>query len=297
MRLAALLVSLVGAMPLAGQAPQSVDMWRVAAAALARPAALQSGPTAAFWNPAAVPGAADFGAGVSFLQTPDVVSLSAIAGGVHKRIADWGDVGVVVARIEVDDLVRTTTSPLADPGSIPVYEQEIGLHAALRLPRTRLGLMLRGHDSRFDTERETGTTIDVGVRFHPTERLVVAAATHFFPTDFSPDGTTDYYAGIEYMAIRADVWERPASAAVRYGLSHHRSGGAEHAIGVGVDLDGRIGIDAGIVRESGLAGAAWRPALELTLVFGRYRVAVARSDGINELGAAYRFGLGVEVVR
>ena len=124
----------------------------------------------------------------------------------------------------------------------------------------------------------------------------MAAATHFFPTDFSPDATTDYYVGLEYEAIRSPVWGRPATAALRYGLTHHRSGGAEHAIGVGFEMDDRIAINGALVRENGFADVVWRPAIELTLALGRYRVAVARSDGINELGPAYRFGFGVEVL-
>ena len=44
---------------------------------------------------------------------------------------------------------------------------------------------------------------------------------------------------------------------------------------------------------TGAFWAAWRPALQIGLGLGRYSIAAARSNGLNGLGALYRFALDV----
>ena len=123
------------ATPVAAQAPQSADMWRVATASLAVPPRLQAGPTGAFGNPATagwIPRGV-LRAGIQVLNTPDAIGLKGILGGLDYAIGRTVTLGVTLGRAEVRDLVRTFDSPLTDLGTIPVYEQLVDVHGSVRV--------------------------------------------------------------------------------------------------------------------------------------------------------------------
>lgn len=281
----------------AGQAPQSAGMWRVATASLATPAALQTGPTGAFWNPSTSLGTAALRTSVQVLQTPDAVGLSGILGGIAYAVNEVALLGLTVGRVAVRDLVRTVDSPLTELGSIPVYEQLVGVHGAVRFGAFRLGGMLRGHESRFDADRSTGATLDVGVAVDPLPRLTLAAATHFLPVTLGTHPTADYYAGVGYRAAALSLWGYEAELLGRYGLSYRDPGGFEHTIGAGVVVGGWLAIDGAVTREQAYGSSAVRPAFQLGLIVDRYAVSVARGSGINGLGATYRFAVDIDLVR
>ena len=294
-----LLAILAHATPATAQAPQSSAMWRVATASLAVPPASQAGPTGAFWNPATVgwgPGGT-FRAGVQVLHTPDAVGLKGILGGLDYAIGRSGMLGVTVGRVEVRDLVRTFDSPLTQLGAIPVYEQLIGVHGSVRLGAWRFGGTLRAHESRFDAERSTGATLDFGLRLDPFPGLTVSAATHFLPVTFDPDGTTDYYAGVVYRVTTVPLWGHQTDLLGRYGASYRNPGGFESTVGAGIVMDGWLLIDGTMTHERAFGGGEWRPAFQVGLVLGRYVVTAARGNGINGLGATYRFALEVDLAR
>ena len=282
----------------AAQAPQSAGMWRVATAALGTPPASQAGPVGAFWNPAGAGIAPKvLRAALQVLQTPDVVGLTGILAGLDYAVAGTAVVGLTLGRVEVQDLVRTFDSPLTELGTIPVYEQLIGVHGSIRLGPWRFGGALQGHESRFDAERNTGATLDFGLRVDPLSGLTISAATHFLPVTFDPDGTTDYYGGVAYRAATVPLWGRPTDLFGRYGATYRDPGGFEHSVGAGIVLDGWLLIDGMVTREQAFGSAAWRPAFQLGLVLGRYAVTAARGNGINGLGATYRFAVDVDIAR
>jgi hypothetical protein len=231
------------------------------------------------------------------LQTPDAVGLSGILAGAYHAIADVGLLGVSVGRVEVRDLVRTIDSPLSELGSIPVYEQFVGVYGGLEVGGVHVGGALRGHESRFDAERSSGVTLDFGLRVDPLPRLSVAAATHFLPVTFESDATTDYYAGLRYQAATVALWGNPTELVGRYGLSYRNPGGVEHTFGGGVVLNGWLSIDGALSREQAFGSSAWRPAFQIGVVLGRYAATAARGSGINGLGATYRFAFGVDLAR
>jgi hypothetical protein len=280
--------------PLAAQAPQSADLWRLSAASLAGPAALESGATAAFWNPAAAQSDDRLRAGVEVLETPDVLSISGLLGGVSYRVTRSLATQVLIGRIGVTDLIRTTTSPASEPGDIPVYEEMVGVGAALRRGPITGGALLSGHDARFDADRSAGLTMDAGVRL-ALPRLTLAAATHFFPVNGTDRRVTDYYAGAEYDVVRPHLWGAPGRIVLRYGLSTGERTGPEHGGGLGLALANQFRLDASLVRERGYADAAWRPTLGLQFRVGRYSIAAARATGLNGIGASYRVGLDVDL--
>jgi hypothetical protein len=283
-------------LPLSAQAPQSADLWRLSAASLAQPAALEAGATAAFWNPAAAGSEVPLRAGIQVLQTPEVLSISGLLAGVNYQLSPTLATQLLVGRIGASNLIRTTTSPASEPGGIPYYEEVLGLGAAVHRGALSAGALFAGHDARVDADRSAGLTLDAGVRLS-LPRLVLAAATHFFPVNGTDRRVTDYYAGIECQLVTLPVWGAPGRILLRYGLSTGERTGPEHGGGVGLALADRFRLDANLVRENGYADAAWRPTVGVHFRAGRYSIAAARATGLNGIGASYRVGLDVDVTQ
>jgi hypothetical protein len=200
--------------------------------------------------------------------------------------------------MDVRDLVRTTSSPTTTMGSIPVYDQMFAGQVRAKLSRLEFGALVRIHDARFDFLRESGMTIDVGLRYAPTARLLIAAATHFLPVNLSERANTDYYAGVEYIvARRASVAGLDTKVAGSYGLSLRASGDVEHTVAAAATFAELIRVDGSVVRETAFGDAAWRPGFGVHIQIGRYALTFARSVGINDVAGAYRVGLDVDFIQ
>ncbi len=200
--------------------------------------------------------------------------------------------------MEVGDLVRTTTSPSSELGSIPVYEQLLGVSLGIGGPTFQVGGHVRLHDARFDTIDDDGVTVDFGLRWAPSSRLLLTAASQFFPFDVVSQDATEYYAGVEYGAASLPApADTRAEVLGRYALTVRQTGDVEHGFGVGIDVAGHVRIDASLTRESAFDHTAWRPGVGLGLTIGRYTVVVTRSEGLNDVGAAYRLGLDISILR
>jgi hypothetical protein len=223
--------------------------------------------------------------------------MSAVLGGVATSLGSRVLLGALVGRLDVRDLVRTTTSPSSVGGAIPVYTQYLGVSGQYGISLAQVAVLARLHQERFDYLSETGVTFDLGVRVHPTSRLTIAGATHFLPADLSFDAATDYYLGVDYEILpTVPIGTVSASIAGRYGLTFRRSE-YEHALGVGMLLGGRLRLDAAVTREVGYDSHSLRPSIGLSLVLGRYEIGLARSSGINDLGATYRVGLNASIAK
>lgn len=298
MRLAVyFILAIVSTSLAAEQAPQSASLWDLAATTLPGSSALETGAVAAFWNPAAVVGPGHTRVGAQGIETSDVVGLSGALVGVSQPIRPGLAIGLVFGRVQIRDLVRTTTSPSADPGDIPVYEQTGGLAAGWRVGPATVGATFRAHDSRFDAARDFGVTADVGIRLQPVRNLTLGAATRFHPANFNADTPARYSAGAEYRAVDGAIWGAPASVMARYGFLVRTDGGTEHSVGTGVALANRLTIDAGYVRETSFESSDWRLVLALGIRAGRYDILAARGSGIRGIGANYRVGLDVNFSR
>lgn len=292
------------------QAPASADLWRLAATSLPGPAALETGTTGAFWNPAA---AADrergLTVGLQMIETPDIIGVSGLLAAVTYALGSSTGVLVMVGRTDVSDLVRTTTSATSEQGEIPVYEQHVAVGGVLRIGTLRVGALARAHDARFDADRSNGITADLGARWTPVARLTLAAATHFFPINLKDRATTDYYGGLEYQARSLQILDTPSRILARYAVSFRQSkvgdpsrsspaeNGVEHGIGLGLALGDRLRADAIYTREVAYGVAEWRPSIGVAFRVGRYALTAARASGLNGLGATYRIGLDVDVIQ
>ncbi len=287
----------VGA-PARAQAPAAAELWRVAGVSLAKPAALQTGATSSFWNPASPDGQRAGHAGVEVVHTSAILGLSGLILGASIPVHGPLRGGLVLGRMQIQDLVRTTTTPDSEEGSIPVYEQFGGAQIALATPRIQAGAMLAVHNARFDVESETGLTLDVGVRARPFRRLTLAAATHLLPLTLSNESTTDYYAAADYVVFeKLAVSSLETTLAFQYGATLRNSGDLDHTVNVSLTVSELVYVDAAIANESAYGQRDWRPALALGLRFGRYTVEFSHGTGINEVGGTYRVGLDVEFPR
>jgi hypothetical protein len=278
---------------MAAQAPPSAGLWKVTATSQALPPALETGSTASFWNPAAPPTAAT-SVGLELFQTGDVLGLSGLfLGGTHS-LPGGVTVGLLLARVQVRDLVRTTTSPSSEGEPIAVHDQMAGLQVAFERGVVRVGGILRLHDSRFDAIDEGGVTSDFGVRVQPLERVTLAASTHFLPLDLAREPTTDYYLGAEVVVVEAvPIGVGALRLRARYGMTLHDAEGSDHQFGIGAAVSDALYLDAGLTREAAYGGRLWRPAVRLGLNVGRYVVWATRGSGANDLGATYRIALDV----
>ena len=281
-----------GLAPVQAQAPASVDLWRVTGTTLTLPPPLATGATAIFWNPAARN--AHSLAGLEVVQTSDILGLSGLLLGAIRQFGSRFGGGLILGRMKVRDLVRTTTSPNSVAGDIPVHDQLLGVRAAYRADRFSVGTLLRIHDSRFDVVSEGGVTLDLGFTLQPVDGLRVAGATHFLPVDLSSQPTTDYYLAVEYEPLSHEAQSGLRTRLLaRYGLAHHAQGSTDHMASAGLRVNEQFGLDLALTREAARGHVAWRPAVSLSLQVGRYTITAARGSGVNEVGGTFRVGLDV----
>lgn len=293
MRRALIAIFLLSAGTLSAQAPSGAALWRVATQALATPPALARGPTGAFWNPAAPLGARS-AVGVQLVQTSDILGITGFLLAAGARLA-FGNVALQAARVDVRDLLRTTTSP-SGQGEIPVFAQLLGITARVGGPAVTAGATVRVHDARYDAQDQTGTTLDVGVTVQPWGRMRLAAATMFLPWNADSSAQTDAYAGVEYVVSpNLRLAGQPATLTARYGATYHPSNDLDHMLAAGLMVNGALHVDVAVTGEAAFGQRNWRPSLELGFRAGRYTVGVARAAGLNDVGATYRILLDVDL--
>ena len=274
----------------ASQAPQGANLWRLAGTALARPPALVGGSTGKLWNPSPLLDGQGTTIGVQVLQTPDVIGLNGAIAGITAGLGPHWEVAAIGGRMDVEDLVRTSTSPVSD-GTIPIYTQFIGTTIGIRTGILSVGALVALHDTRFDLDHSNGVTTDLGIRVMPIERFTISAATHWFPADWSNQENTDFFVGAQYAIREAPIWGARARVTARYGLTAHRNADVDHAVGLGLVLDDQFAVDGAWARETAFGNSEWRPELAVAIRIGHYTIAVGRGGGISGLGPTYRVGL------
>jgi len=174
----------------------------------------------------------------------------------------------------------------------------LGLAGQFEFRGLVLGGLARVHDARFNLEHNHGFTFDLGARLRASSRLVVAAATHFLAIELGDREPTDYYVGAEYIATPGlSIGRVAAEIIVRYGTTYRASEKLEHALGAGLQVGGHFRMDASVVRETGYQTAGWRPAVAVSVRVGKYQLGIARSNGLNDLGATYRIGLDATLIQ
>lgn len=284
--------ALVAAGPLASQAPPLTELWRVAGTTLPAPAALTEGPAGVFWNPAAMAaGSAARMGTIEVLQTPDVLALSGFLAAGQWRLSRHLVAGALLGRMAVSDLVRTTTSPVAQPGDIPVHSQIAGLTVGWNAGPVAIGALARAHESRLDGLRDGGLTTDVGVRWTPLPSITLAAASQFLSPSFQRGPSSDLTAGIAGTMPLGTMWGSSAHGTASFGVTIDHTNHRQVALGAALALNDRLTVSWGLGHERSFEALAWRHTLGLLFRTSHYTITVARGEGLNGVGATYRVGL------
>ena len=294
---AILAVALLAA-PLRAQAPPAADLWRVAATTLSRPPALEVGTTGIFWNPAPTPDPTGFSLGLEMLRTSEIVGLSGLLAGAGYSLGQRMQLGLLYGRTQVRGLVRTTTSPASVGGPIPVYEQVFAANVGARFGFLQAGLLLAYQDAKFDFLNQHGFTLDAGIRIAAHERVNLAAATHFFPINFTRQESTDYYLGAEFVAGDSVPFVGTATRVVfRYGATYGGSGSWDHTLAGGIMMDRTVRVELAVTSEAGYIERVVRLGLGVGLLIGRYEIGLAAGSGSNDLGATFRVGIDAQILQ
>lgn len=272
-------------------------LWRLADQTLAEPAALSSGTTAMFWNPAAIARLPGMTAGVQVVRAPDIVGIDGVLAGVTRQVTSSLSLGLSFGRFDIRDIVRTTSSPIGELGSIPIYDQMAALAVGYSAGPLSVGATLRGHDSRFDIESETGITTDIGAILSVTTRLTLGASTHLQPADFDRGEMTQYLGAAKYDVGGFAFGTDSIAVSVGYGIVSSARGMVDHTIGLDLLVSNVVRISGTGVREDGSIEASWRPTIEVALVLGKYAIGVARSEGLNGLGPSYRVDFDMVLIQ
>ena len=232
--------------------------------------------------------------GLDIIQAPSDVAASGFVGALHVRAGVLGHIGLLYGRMQMADLVRTTTSP-EPTGGIPYYTHVVGVNWTKRMNGTILGATIGAQRHHLDQSETSGWTIDMGARHTIGEVLRLAAATHLL----SSNGT--WGMGDVYGAVGLRVWRdtprqgserRPAVMELRYGFALLPGYAADHMLGAGLDVN-VLGIDFMVAREGGFTEEGWRPVGGIRVDLGMYRLTIARDAGLGDIGSAYRVGLEV----
>jgi hypothetical protein len=287
-RLSILLATLVLAQPLSSQAPVSSFLWQLADQTLATPAALAPGATGMFWNPAGIAHLSTTAVGVQVVRAPNIIGIDGLVAGISQRLTTTLWVGLSVGRLDMRDIIRTTSSPVSELGSIPIYDQMAAIAVAASAGPVSLGFTVRGHDSRFDIQSDNGLTTDVGIVVTPSSRLTLAASTHLQSFELKRDDGTRYLGAAEYDVGGFTLGTDSIAVSLAYGFSSGSRGLLDHTFGLELLVSSVVKISALSVLEDGASETAWRPTTEISLVLGKYIIGVARSEGIGGIGPSYR---------
>ena len=293
--LAALLT--VGAPPscLLGQEGAGAELWRLATVTVTVPAALVEFGSGAFWNPAQPIPNGHGNLGIDLVQTPAVVGASGILGGVRFRLPRIGAVGLAYGRMAVGDLIQTSYSPQPDGPTIPFFTQAASLNWSLGLEGGALlvGANAGWHETELDTATTNGFSVDFGAAYRAGDVVRLAAATHFLG---SKESAQDLYAGFEVRCWRGTIWkDTPSTLRARAGVTVGGAAGTDEQFGAGLEIGHPVQLDALVTRQQTYGNSAWRFVGGLAIAIGHYRVEFARDGGANDIGAAYRVGLAVEL--
>lgn len=288
----ALLASIPGALP--AQSDPGAALWRVAAQTLAIPPALAQGTGSILWNPAQ-PGSARFALALDAVQGATEVGATGVVGAARARPGRLGTVTVLYGHMQIGDLVRTSTSPIPDPGVIEYQTQLVGLGWAATVGQATIGATGARHTTTLDARAEGRWTIDIGASVPIGSRVRVAGATHFFSHLDTGDPAQDLYLGAEALAWRGQPWDGAPETAVyaRYGTAVAHGFTADQHIGAGFAFGGLVTVDLLASYEGGYAAGGWQPVAAVGFRVADYGVAVAANPGAAGLGPAFRVSLDV----
>ena len=284
-----------GIRPGGAQEAAGTTLWRVAAATVPTPAALAVGPAAAFWNPAQRVDSARVILAVEAIQTPSAVDASGIIATVRVPAGKIGELGIIYGRVGLSDITQTMDSPDPTGAVVPVYTFGLGGTWSRRLGggATDVGATLAFHETRLDTQISNRVTLDLGASHaFSSDKVRIAAATHFFSSLSTNEPSQDIYAGVEARVWHGMISGERAALRARYGIAFAHGFTADQQFGLGVELAQSFMFDFLLAYEGSYGGgSSLRPVAGIRLAIGKYHLTLARDGGVNDVGSAYRVGI------
>lgn len=256
--------------------------------------ALATGPVAVFWNAGAI--GLPAGQGEALLvdsRGPAATGLDGIGLAGVYRMDERTAVAAGFLHSGIDDMERTTTSPLPEDGAIPIDLSENTFSvAALRQmgSRTSVGAGIRYTRGAKIVGGDNNLAFGAGLRF------AGAARAGFTPelgvATFLDEDGADWFAGASLARAvgPAGEWRVGGEYGVR---SSPRFDGVEHRVAATAVFRDRIRGGAGVSIEPGIEGSTVEPAASVSLMINRYVLGIVREQLPNDLGSIHQFRFSV----
>jgi hypothetical protein len=266
---------------------QRLADWPIRSSAL--PDAIVAGPSAAFWNPAALStGSYRVQATLLNLHTPQLLDLSAIAGAVGYRV-EKSVLAAAYQHVGVGDITLTEDSPGGeDAQKLDLGENHLALAAAHQVgSATTVGAIVRYSRDNLDGSEAifglgAGLLTQLSLPLQPriggyavseSDDVIWSAAVEFTLPAYLG---ADYRTGLAY-GVRSDL---PMESA-----AHH--------VAAILDWKNQVSVSAAMVRQTDAASSHWQPMLAASLRLYRYQLAVVRETLVGDFGATWSFGVQV----
>ena len=257
----------------------------------ATPEVLATGASAAFWNPASAIAIGGRGEVVLLdVNGPDATGLAGFAGAAAVRLDPRTVLTLGYRHVGIEEMERTSTSPMPDPEGLDVAEDVFGLGAARSLnDAMAVGVGAEYTRPSADLDTDAKLVIGVGARLrlrHPWGPTLAGAVQ---AEEDEPGWRVA--AEVAPERLRLGDW----SAAFAYGLSGGpRLRGPEHRLATRVAWRERVTLSAGIAAADDNGGTAWTPLGGIVVHINRYVIGVVREHLAHDFGAVHSLRFGVE---
>ena len=272
-------------------AAQRLLKWPVRTSAAAD--AIVTGPTATFWNPAAVSvGAHRTEALIVNLRTPEELALNGIAAAVAHRL-ERTVLAVGYEHVGVDGVTQTTSSPIDATTQLELGEDHFTLAAAHEVGPS----LTVGATARYARDNISGTdpSVALGAGFLAQLDLPLSPRVGGYAVSEVDDLHWAGAAEITLPTWLGDAYRFGAS----YGTAWDDAGAGflTHRLSGQAAWRERAMVSAGLAHDGSSEGPSWQPLLAASLRFNRYTLGVARETLSGDFGATYSFRLQVGIGR
>lgn len=271
-----------------GASAQRIFDWTVRTSATAE--ALEPGASAVFWNPAAVGLMTGRGEGIVLRLEGSGVGLDGIAAAGAARLNRGTAVALGYQHLGVDDVERTTTSPMPEgDDALSVSEDRFTLAAAQPVSDHVWAGALVEYARANVGEVEDGVGFGGGVAL----RIPSGLAPELGGSAFVMEGETRWNAGAE--ATLPGTGSLPVVLRGSYGISGVSSGVSSpvHRLVLAAGWRDMVRIGAGVLAQPDGSSTAWQPTGNAELHLGRYLLGVVSESLANDFGSAYSFHFSV----
>jgi hypothetical protein len=284
----AALASFVATSAVAAQQVPGRDLLEFPIGLLAEAPPLSSQMPGGLWNPGRItpPTGTRGSIGVAALTTPTEQGVDLAMLGGEYRVRRNLTMSLSYAQASVRDIFRTTTDPQTTPGEIPYETSVISLGAATARGPVSIGVAARLRSARFDDERSSVGSFDVGGVYDRVAGtpLRIAASTFLLSPSRSREESAYSAAADLPLLSRDSVFN------VRGGLSvSHTDGRGREDYLFATSAYRELEASAGIAQTAEFGHTTRRLRLGVGLRYAGYTVAFAREDGAGGIGASYQF--------